>query len=92
LNGEPHADREIMSTTAGSPKMIAPPFYQIQSIQVIVCQKWYVLNIREDTWHTGMIKGHTAKCAEDILPSEEEVHQTILEYLEKHNYDISSLK
>lgn len=92
LNGEPHADREIMSTTAGSPKMIAPPFYQIQSIQVIVCQKWYVLNIREDTWRTGTINGHTAKCAEDILPSEKEVHQTILEYLEKYNYDISSLK
>jgi hypothetical protein len=92
LNGEPDADREIMSTTSGSPKMIAPPFYQIQSIQVIVCQKWYVLNIREDTWRTGTINEHTAKCAEDILPSEEEVHRKILEYLEKHNYDISSLK
>jgi glucan phosphoethanolaminetransferase (alkaline phosphatase superfamily) len=92
LNGEPLADREIISTTAGSPKMIAPPFYQIQSIQVIVCQKWYVLNVREDTWRTGTINGHTAKCAEDILPSEEEVHQTILEYLEKYSYDISSLK
>jgi arylsulfatase A-like enzyme len=92
LNGEPDADRKIMSTTAGSPKMIAPPFYQIQSIQVIVCQKWYVLNVREDTWRTGMINGHTAKCAEDTLPSEDEVHQTILEYLEKYNYDTSSLK
>ena len=92
LNGEPDADRKIMTTTSGSPKMIAPPFYQIQSIQVIVCQKWYALNIREDTWRTGMINGHTAKCAEGILPPEEEVHRTILEYLEKHNYDISSLK
>jgi hypothetical protein len=51
-----------------------------------------VLNVREVTWRTGTINGHTAKCAEDILPSEEEVHQTILEYLEKYNYDISSLK
>ncbi|HJQ15002.1 MAG TPA: sulfatase-like hydrolase/transferase [Anaerolineales bacterium] len=92
LNGEPDADRKIMSTTSGSPNRIAPPFYQIQSIQVIICQKWYVLNIREDTWHTGTINGHTAKCAEDILPSEEKVHQTIVEYLEKHNYDTSSLK
>jgi len=92
LNGEPDADREIMSTTAGSPKMIAPPFYQLQSIQVIVCQKRYVLNVREDTWRTGMINGHTANCAEDTLPSEQEVHQTILEYLEKYNYDTSTLK
>ena len=92
LNGEPDPDREIMSTTSGSPKMIAPPFYQIQSIQVIVCQKWYMLNVREDTWRTGMINGHTAKCAEDTLPSEEEVHQRVLEYLEKYNYDTSSLK
>ena len=92
LNSEPDADREIMSTTSGSPKRIAPPFYQIQSIQVIVCQKWYMLNIREDTCRTGTINGHTARCAEDILPSEEKVRQTILKYLEKHNYDISSLK
>jgi len=92
LNGEPPADRKIISTTTGSPQMIAPPFYQIQNIQVIVCQKWYVLNVRKDTWRTGTINRHTAKCAENILPSEEEVHQTILEYLEKYNYDISSLK
>jgi arylsulfatase A-like enzyme len=92
LNGEPRADRKIISTTSGSPKKIAPPFYQIQTIQVIVCQKWYVLNVRENTWSTGTIKGHTAKCDETFLPAEEEVHRTILEYLQKYDYNISSLK
>ena len=28
-------DREIMSTTAGSPKEMAPPFYEINGVQVI---------------------------------------------------------
>ena len=92
LNGEPPSDREIMSTTSGSPKKIAPPFYQIQTVQVIVCQKWYVLNVRENSWNTGTIQEHTAKCGETLLPAEEEVHRTILEYLEKYDYNISSLK
>jgi arylsulfatase A-like enzyme len=92
LNGEPAVDRAIISTTTGSPKKIAPPFYQIHTIQVIVCQKWYVLNIRENIFDTGIISGHTARCDENLLPPEKEVRQTILKYLEKYGYNVSSLK
>lgn len=92
LNGEPPADREIISTTTGSPTEIAPPFYQINIVQVIVCHKWYALNVRENTFDSGRIKGHTSKCDEDLLPPDEFVHQRILEYLEKHGYNIRSLQ
>jgi sulfatase-like protein len=92
LNGETPADREIISTTAGSPTEIAPPFYQINTMQVIVCQKWYMLNVRKNIFDSGTIAGHTSKCDEGLLPSAEQVHQRILEYLKKHDYDISSLQ
>ncbi len=92
LDGEAPADREIISTTTGSPKEIAPPFDQINIFQVIVCQKWYALNVRKNTFDTGIITGHTSKCDESLLPSDEAVHQRILEYLEKYGYDISSLQ
>jgi len=92
LNGEPPADREILSTTTGSPKEIAPPFHQINIMQVIVCQKWYRLNVRKNTFGSGTIKGHTSPCDENLLPPDEFVHQQILEYLEKYGYDISSLQ
>lgn len=92
LNGEPPTDREIVSTTTGSPKQIAPPFHQINVLQVIVCHKWYALNVRKNTFSSGLISGHTSECEEDSLPSDELVHQRLLAYLEKHGYDISSLQ
>ncbi len=92
LNGEVPADREIISTTTGSSKEIKPPFYQINIVQVIVCHKWYALNVRKNTFESGTIAGHTAKCGGNLIPSDELVHQRILKYLEKYDYDISSLQ
>ncbi|MBI3167008.1 MAG: hypothetical protein HYZ22_00910, partial [Chloroflexi bacterium] len=56
------------------------------------CQRWYVWNLQENTWKTGDIKGHTAKCDPTLLPPDEQIRQKMLDYLEKYNYDISSLK
>ena len=92
LNSEPPAERHITSITAGSPRKIAPPFYQIKIVQVIVCQKWYALNVQVNKWNSGDVYQHTTHCEEDHLPSDDEIHQEILDYLEKHGYDISSLQ
>jgi hypothetical protein len=92
LHNEAPADREIISVTTGSPKQIKPPFYQINIVQVIVCQKWYRLNVRKNVFESGAITGHTAKCDESLLPPEEQIHQKILEYLKKYDYDTSSLQ
>jgi arylsulfatase A-like enzyme len=91
LNDEPPVDRQIVSITAGSPSKIKPPFYQIKIVQVLVCQKWYTLNVQENKWDTGNVSGHTAKCSLDLLPPEEDMRQKILDYLEKYGYDVSSL-
>jgi len=92
LSDEPPADRKIISIVAGSPRKIAPPFYQIKTVQVIVCQKWYTLNVQENSWKTGLNRGHTAPCAEDTLPPDAEIRQWILEYLKNYGYDTSSLQ
>jgi arylsulfatase A-like enzyme len=92
LKGEPPADREIISVVAGSPRKIAPPFYQIKTMQVIVCHKWYALNVQENTWTSGNVYRHTAKCEENLLPSEAEVRGKILDYLRTHGFDISSIQ
>ena len=92
LKGEMPADREIISVTSGSPSEVAPPFYQINTVQVIVCQKWYTLNVRKNTFESGTITGHTAKCDERLLPTDQKIHEEILEYLEKHGYNVSSLQ
>jgi hypothetical protein len=92
LTREPPATRPIISITSGSPKEVAPPFYQINIVQAIVCQKWYALNVRKNSFDSGIIADHTAKCAAGSLPTDEEAHQRILEYLQKHGYDISLLE
>jgi hypothetical protein len=92
LKGEPPVDRQIISVVAGSPTKIQPPFYQVQSVQVQVCQKTYTLNVQTNSWATGTPSGYTAGCDMNLLPSEEEIHQSILDYLEKHGYDVSSLE
>jgi Sulfatase len=92
LKGETPVNREIITTTAGSPNEVAPPFYQINTVQMIVCQKWYVLNVRQYTFESGTITGHTSKCDEHLLPSDQQINQKILESLEKYGYDISSLE
>lgn len=92
LESEPPADREIVSVIAGSPKKIAPPFYQIKTMQVIVCHKWYQLNVQENKWTSGNIYQHTAKCEDALLPSEVKVRKKILEYLRTYGFDISSIQ
>ncbi len=92
LNDEPPADRQIISITAGSPKKSGPPFYQIKIVQVIVCHRWYALNVQENEWKSGTISRHTYRCDDGLLPSEEEIHQVILDYLTEHGYDINSLQ
>ena len=77
---------------AGSPKKIAPPFFQIKSVQVIVCQNWYALNVQENSWDSGRIVKHTADCDRDSLPTDEQVRQKILDYLKEYGYDVSSLQ
>jgi arylsulfatase A-like enzyme len=92
LNDEALATREIISITAGSPRKIAPPFYQIKTVQIIVCHKWYALNVQENIWRTDDISGHTAPCDESLLPAEADMRQRILEYLRSYGYDVSSVE
>lgn len=92
LDGEPSADREILSTTTGSAKEIAPPFHQINILQLTVCQQWYRLNVRKKTFAVGTLSTHTAPCPEDLLPSADSARQRLLDYLEKSGYDTSTLR
>ena len=92
LGDEPPAERRIVSIVAGSPRKIKPPFFQIKTVQMIVCQKWYALNVQENKWTSGKINGHTNPCPNELLPSDDEIRLEIWKYLEAHEYDISSLQ
>ena len=92
LEKEPPADREIISIVGGSPRKVAPPFYQIKTIQFIVCHKFYQLNVQENSWYSGNLVGHTERCESDQIPSDEEIRQLMVEYLRNFGYDVSSIE
>jgi len=92
LNDEMLIGRQIISITAGSPKKIKPPFYQIKSVQVQVCQKTYTLNVQDNTWTTSTPRGYVSPCDKNRLPPDDQIRQAIIDYLQNHGYDISSLK
>lgn len=92
LNDEPPAYRHIISITGGSPRKSGPPFYQIKIVQVIVCHKWYALNVQDNEWKSGVVSRHSVRCNNDLLPSDEDIHQGILDYLADYGYDVSTLQ
>jgi len=91
LQGEPPVDRMIVSTTSGDPKKIAPPFYQINILQGIVCNRWYRLDVRKNDFSAGRIASHSAACKETNLPDDEEIQRRLMAYLEQHGYDTQTL-
>jgi len=92
LGDEAPADREVISITAGSPRKIAPPFFQIKTVQVIVCHKWYAWNVQEDSWKTGDVPNHTSRCDNEDIPPDEQIRKRILEYLLEHDYNTDSIR
>jgi|GEM_PF-6131999 hypothetical protein len=59
---------------------------------MIVCHKWYSLNVQENIWRVDDISGHTAQCGESLLPSEADMRARIVAYLESYGYDVSSIE
>jgi arylsulfatase A-like enzyme len=90
LKGEPPQDRLLFATTSGDPAKIAPPFYQINILQGIACDRWYRLDVRKKTFRFGSLSSHTAPCLSH--PPHDEVYQSLLEYLERHGYNTQSLR
>jgi len=92
LGEEPPLDREIISIRTGSPSKEKPPFHQIKAVQVTVCDRWFELNVQDNSWKSGLVGRHTYKCEPELLPTTEQVRQRMLDYLQEHGYDISSLQ
>ncbi len=66
---------------------ISPPFYQLGRVNLILCDQWFSLDIRNPQLTYGKIGGSTASCEP---PSPEQAKDLILEELVKNEYDISS--
>jgi len=102
--GEPPVDRYILaaSTTgelvavtesrgwALSEDKIAPPFYQLGYVSLIVCNRWYELYFIHPRLLYGEVQGHTAPCDANNLPTTDYAKSIILNHLADNDYNVSS--
>jgi len=97
-------DRTIFSATVGDElkvtedrttwvvdeSKISPPFYQLGKINLVVCNKWFSLNLREPALLYGDVEGSTISCNPEDVSSPEQASHLLLQHLDDENYDISS--
>jgi len=74
------------------PERVQPPFYQFGNVRAIICDEFYDLNLEDQTWTVLKIDGHTAPCTKNELPEPEEIKAAILQHLQDHGFEITTLE
>lgn len=104
LGAPPPADRPIFSASrppgtafARGPfwqldqDRLAPPYYSLGVITMIVCNSWFRLDLGEASLSSGLVDGHTRPCSEKPSPGREEARDMIIRLLEANDYETASL-
>ncbi|OGO66584.1 MAG: hypothetical protein A2030_11790 [Chloroflexi bacterium RBG_19FT_COMBO_50_10] len=79
--GKPYLDPELKN----------PPFYQFGFINVIECQKWYLLNLKTLKLSSGDIPEYKTPCTPESLYGVDDILKAISNQLSADGFDISSL-
>jgi hypothetical protein len=84
LREEPERTRPIVSVYA-----LRDESRQIYLVQVLICDRIYILNFPSDRVYHHPVEGHTAPCGDLALPTDEDVYQFVLEHLESRGIDLA---
>jgi arylsulfatase A-like enzyme len=68
---------------------LSPPFYQLGTVNLVICNRWFSLNLRSPALVYGEVKGSTASCNAKEIPSSEQAEEILLKRLQDEGYDIS---
>jgi len=102
LNDDLPPDRPIFSATvkadvklteggglAIDESKLSPPFYQIEKVNLIVCNSWFSLNLQMPELLYGKTEDSTTSCDPKIIPSPEQAKELLLRNLSDDHYDVS---
>jgi arylsulfatase A-like enzyme len=67
-----------------------PPFYEIGSMTLISCDKWFTLDLLNPGLLYGEVLGSTSPCTNTEIPSPEQAITVLLDDLRKNGYDTSA--
>jgi len=103
IQGEPSIERPIFAAFVAYQLLIqnedfwkidqnklTPPFYQLGQVSLIICNRWYKLDLVNSKLFYGDVQGHTAPCAAGNLPDPEQAISIILDHLAENGYDVSA--
>jgi hypothetical protein len=105
LEGEPARMRPIISASVVGvechspdwwcvidPTLSRPPFYQFGFLQVVVCQKMFILNLSNHQWSEEDVAGYTNPCKTSDLPTRAQAQKIMLSHLRSNGFNVSSLE
>ncbi len=70
---------------------IAPPFYQLGRLDLVVCRNWYSLDVVSATLTYGSVSASSDPCTSEASPTPAQAAKMIIQYLKDAHYDVSSL-
>jgi hypothetical protein len=69
---------------------ISPPFYDLGKVNLIVCDKWFSLNLRNPELSYGEVEGSTTSCPQNVIPSPEQAKEILVQHLFDTHYDVAN--
>jgi hypothetical protein len=67
----------------------SPPYYQFGSLQMILCDRWFKLNLTAFVLTEGKVKGSTAPAAACQDMSRRQVVDIFTQYMQANGFDAS---
>jgi hypothetical protein len=103
LSGDLSPARKIFSANVGEELMLTEdrrtwvvneskifaPFYHLGKVNMVVCDKWFSLDLRNPELSYGTVEGSTASCPSDAIPSPEQAKEILIQHLFDAHYDVT---
>ncbi len=67
----------------------SPPFHSLGEVSMVVCQRWYSLDLALGKILSLDVVGHTEPCPTEKLPSLREARRSILNHLQESGYAVN---
>lgn len=84
-------DEVMVQSIRESRKFNQAPFYQFEAINLIYCDQWFSLKLETAKLESGVFGNMNNPCSEDMVLGGEKATELMLDYLDRADFDISTL-
>jgi len=68
-----------------------PPFYQFGYINLVYCDQYFTLDLKEFNWSSDSVQGHTRACTTGLRITDEQAYGLIITHLKEEGFNVDSL-